>query len=31
MCHGVSKFGDDVSVRTLYGQLAGVGVPVPRI
>ncbi|MET0134997.1 MAG: helix-turn-helix transcriptional regulator [Kibdelosporangium sp.] len=27
----LSKFGDDVSVRTLYGQLAGVGVAVPRI
>lgn len=27
----LSKYGDDVSVRTLYSQLAGVGVHVPRI
>lgn len=26
----LSKYGDDLSVRTLYSQLAGVGVPVPR-
>jgi hypothetical protein len=27
----LSKYGDDLSVRTLYSQLAGVGVAVPRI
>jgi transcriptional regulator with XRE-family HTH domain len=27
----LSRFGDDLSVRTLYAQLAGVGISVPRL